>query len=123
MSQNEINVDVVRDMRNIERDKNIKDEYIEQLYVETWGEIRQVHTVKEIYSDEIASTFYEISCLDKDDRKFILRDKNVEVDKNNNPKEKYKPGSKGIFKLQIHIEHKFKGKISINFAGFTEDKK
>ena len=116
------NFDLVIDHREEEENKNVINESVEHFTALIKGEIRRARRVKEIFkkedkdkkennSDEvIESKYWELTCEDEDLNRFVIKDKNIQID--------YKNGVRGTFKVQIYIEHKFKGKTKINLIEF-----
>lgn len=119
----EYNFDLVIDHRDEEENKNVITESVEHFTALIKGEIRRARRVKEIFKKEdkkdnendiIESKYWELTCEDEDLNRFVIKDKNIQMD--------YKNGVRGTFKVQIYIEHKFKGKTKINLIEFIPDK-
>jgi hypothetical protein len=112
--KNSVEFDMVIDHRNEDKNKNIKTDTVEAFIVKVYGEIRRVKKIQEIFDDDIISEYIELICEDEDINRFTVKDKNIQNG--------YKAGQRGTFTLQIYIEHKFRGKTTVNLVHFEPSK-
>jgi hypothetical protein len=118
--KNSVEFDMVIDHRNEDKNKNIKVDSVEAFIVKVdHAEIRKVRRVQEIFNSDngdIISNYIELICEDGSDdcNRFTVKDRNIQNE--------YKAGQIGTFILQIYIEHKFRGKTSVNLVSFEPSK-